>query len=846
MFKKLISYLILSVALIFTLSCSKNGNRSGNSFSDITKGLERQNGFFDLYIDKSGGKIYARLPKPDEDGLSLRMIHANSLNAGLGSNPVGLDRGLTTGGQILAMRVIGGNVVAEAENWSYRASAEDPFEKQSVRDSFAKSYLWSGPIKARSGRGHILVDISSFLTLDLMNIRAALKQANQGKFEIAKERTFPQTSSALVFSDNVEIDAAITLTSDDPGNEVRSTASDGRSVTLSLHHSFVRLPDDGYKPRLYDPRTAAIPVPFYDFSTNLDEPVLRHYARRFRLEREAENVATGPVKKPIIFYVDRGAPEPVRSALIDGANWWAQAFAEAGFEDAFRVKILPEDAHPLDIRYNVIQWTHRQTRGWSYGGGISDPRTGEMLKAHVILGSQRVRQDRMIFEGLAGATATGSGSADDPVQIALSRIRQLSAHEVGHTLGFAHNFAASTIDKASVMDYPAPDIGISEDGGLDFSNAYATGIGTWDKFTVRWLYTQFARDTEEQESLNNIVNRGYQQGLRFVSDRHARSRATSHPHGSLWDNGKDPIDALEKVMKVRKIALRNFDLSVIADGTPRTRLQEVLVPVYLYHRYQVNAAAKLVGGYHFNYAVAGDGLSFSSPVPENQQLAAIETLLKTLEPSELDLPERILVRLSPPSDGFSSVGHRREIFGSHLGEVFDPLNASDAAVSITLGALLEPARLARMIESNRRDAKYPGIDILLAALNYQVFDKEFDKKYAAITRRTQTRFVSTLMTVAQNKNASPVVRTEIDGYLQSLQGTLSDGLSSDNNDPQSNHYSWLLSIISSHLNRDDIAASLVTGATKIPQGSPIGSGSPGNYFIDNAILETCWHCDSRL
>lgn len=839
---KIISVIVITTLVVMTSACSPGKKDNKNSFSGLTRGLDRVEGFFDIYIDRKSGKIYARLPKPDETGLSVRMIHANSINAGLGSNPVGLDRGLTTSGQILAFRAVGGKAIAEVENWKYRASADDIFEKQSVQNSFAKSYLWAGPISARASDGDLLVDISEFLTLDLMDIRGRLKNTGQGNFALNSDLSLPDVGSALAFPDNIELDGSLTFTSDAPGQEVRSTASFGRSFTLSLHHSFVRLPDDGYKPRAFDPRTAAIDVPYYDYSADLAEPIVKKFARRFRLERESETAASGPVKKPIIFYVDRGAPEPVRSALIDGASWWADAFADAGFEDAYRVEVLPEDAHPLDIRYNVIQWTHRQTRGWSYGGGIYDPRTGEMLKAHVILGSQRVRQDRMIFEGLAGVAATGSGRTDDPLQIALARIRQLSAHEVGHTLGFAHNFAASTIDRASVMDYPAPDVQALEGGRLDFSQAYDSGIGEWDKFTTRWLYTQFAPEVDEKEALNNIVERGYEQGLRFVSDAHARSLGAAHPEGSLWDNGADPVEALDKTMRVRQIALRNFDLSVIQLDTPRARLRDVLVPVYLYHRYQVEAAAKLIGGYRYNYSVNGDGLSFSTPVTPERQRGAIEGLLKTLDPEALDLPERILVRLSPPVGGFNSDGSNRETFSGDLREVFDPLEAADASTKITLNAILQPQRLARLIETNRRSTQSPGYEELLAALNFQIFDKELDAKYDAISRRIQTRFVSSLLQLARGTNLSPEVRAETDAYLLVLQTNLSSNLSSDNRDPDSNHRAWLLTLISSHLNRDNLEVPVLDKQVTIPPGSPIGTAP----FLEPDFLEDCWHCESRL
>jgi len=451
------------------------------------------------------GSFTITLPKADADGVSLRLIHSAGLTAGLGSNPVGLDRGYADSGRVIAFRRVGGKVVIEQENWAYRASADNSLERESVRQSFARSFLWAGEIADQNAGGAYTVDISSFLKSDILNLVGMLDGAGQGAYSIDGERSFVEAGSLLAFPDNVEIDAFVTLSAEKAGGEVAATSADGRSFTLSVHHSFVRLPDDGYRPRIFDPRAAAIDVPFYDFSAPLDAALVKKYALRFRLERRDPNARSGPVKKPIVFYVDPGAPEPVRKALIDGASWWADAFRAAGFENAYRVELLPEGAHPRDVRYNIIQWVHRQTRGWSYGGSLFDPRTGEILKANVVLGSQRVRQDRMIFEGLAGAAKSGTGAADDPVELSLARIRQLSAHEVGHTLGFAHNFAASANDRASVMDYPAPLVRPTTDGGLDFGGAYDSGIGEWDLVAAAWLYSQFKSGTNEAAALDRIL-----------------------------------------------------------------------------------------------------------------------------------------------------------------------------------------------------------------------------------------------------------------------------------------------------------------------------------------------------
>jgi len=807
--------------------------------------------FMEFEVDEEKGRLLLRLPEPREGSdVLLRVIHAGGLTSGLGSNPVGLDRGLFEGGRIIAFRRIGPKLVIEQENWRYRATTDNPLEAQAVADSFARSFLWAGEIEEAEDGGEI-ADLSSFLVADTLDLVGALKNAKQGAFAVAEDRSFVDYSSVHAFPNNVEIDAHITLTSDEPGDEVWATAAEARAFTLKLHHSFVRLPDDGFQTRQFDPRAGAIDVPFYDFGVALDEPVLQRYARRFRLERQDPNAASGPVKKPIIFYVDPGAPEPVRSALVDGATWWADAFAAAGFEDAYRVELLPEDAHPFDVRYNVIQWSHRQTRGWSYGGGVFDPRTGEMIKAHVVLGSQRVRQDRMIFEGLAGAGKTGSGASDDPVQIALARIRQLSAHEVGHTLGFAHNFAASITDRASVMDYPAPYVRATPEGALDFSQSYGVGVGDWDKFAARWLYAQFREGTDESAALEKIIREGYAAGLKFVDDGGARDIASAHPDGSLWDNGSDPVAALGETMRVREIALSKFGLASVKRGQPVSGLSAAIVPIYLYHRYQAQAAAKLVGGYRFDYALKGDGRAGGVPVAVERQRAALAALIETLDPAALDLRDTVLNLLTPSLASFAVSDSGREVFASDTGAVFDLLGAADSAASITLGALLHPVRLARIVEIRRRNPSALAMQDILSAIETEIFAARQSTRQAAIARRVQTRFVSILINSAAGAGASgeaqaasllvaasggdtasPAVQWRIDAYLRALRNRLAPGLLEGQTDDRA-HGEWLIARINAHLNRPAPARIPSAGKPTVPPGSPIGSG----------IMETCWHCD---
>ena len=809
------------------------GAAKANTLAEQVEGLEARPGFLDLYVNKDAAKVLAALPAPGEDGVSVRFIYSTGLTAGLGSNPVGLDRGNASSGEIVRFRKIGGKVIAEQENWRYRATSGRAAEEKSVQQSFATSFLWSTDVLAAGPDGRVLLDLTGFLTRDAFDLAGSLKFGKDaGDYRLAADRSMPDAASALSFPDNAEIDAFLTFDTSKPNAETNATAADGRSVTLVLHHSFVRLPDEGYQPRAFDQRTANIGMGFYDFSAPLGDPIVTRLSRRFRLEKTDPSAAVSPVKKPIVFYVDNGAPEEIRNALIEGASWWAQGFEAAGFKDAYRVEVLPEDVHPLDVRYNVINWVHRQTRGWSYGGSVSDPRTGEILKANVILGSQRVRQDRMIFEGLAGAAKTGTGAADDPIEVSLARIRQLSAHEVGHTLGFAHNFAASGNDRASVMDYPAPWVKPAAGGGLDFSEAYASGLGAWDVFTVKWLYTEFGGGADDPAALDAMVAGAYGAGLRFISDEHARTKETAHPYASVWDNGADPVAALDEVMAVRKIALDQFGLGALAAGRASSDLNAVIVPVYLYHRYQVEATAKFIGGLDFRYSVNGDGAPPAVPVAAAEQRRALQALLATLEPEALDLPDRVLNLLTPGDVGYAGGGAAAEVFAGRTGPVFDLSGAADIAAGVTLSAVLEPSRAGRVAAYEQRVPGALSLREILDAIDAAVFVPEADARLAPLARVVQARFVSELMALARADGVTADVSAAADAKLGAMQAAMGKTRKGQS-EAERAHLSALRARIGRHLAGEDVPAAKPLPALPVPPGPPIGAMGQ---------TEDCWHC----
>ena len=799
---------LLFVFLAFTLAACGSKSTDSNPLAS----LDHRAGFIDLYVDKNDNKVLVKLPTANEDGTSLRLIHTARLTAGLGSNPVGLDRGWGDSGKIIVFRKMGKKIIIEAENLLYRASPDNPFEERAVRESFAPSFIASADII--SSKDGIVIDLTEFLTSDILNLVQYLKDSDQGTFKIAKDRTLVDTKNVIAFPDNVEMDVFFTLSSSKPGDEVATTAANGRDATLIQHHSFVRLPEDGYTPLKSDPRAGAIEEVHYNYSAALSAPIETRLARRYRLQKNE----AGDTIKPIVIYIDSGAPEPIRGALVDGASWWADAFATAGYPDGYIVKILPEDAHPLDIRYNVVQWVHRQTRGWSYGGGVSDPRTGEMLKGHVNLGSLRVRQDRMIFEGLAGTAKTNTGADDDPVELALDRIRQLAAHEVGHALGFAHNFAASTYGKGSVMDYPAPDVRV-RNGEMDFSRTYGVGVGAWDKFSATWLYKDQS-DADRDALIQDALNRG----LAYVADSDARSASTAHPLGNVWDNGKDPVEALNEVMAVRKLALDNFGLDRIQPGQPKSDLNKVIVPIYLYHRYQTAAAAKVIGGMSFNYGLNGDGQADAQIVPAPRQREALNAVLRTLEPETLDIKDETLALLTPSLVSYSIADSDRELFRRTAYPAFDVTAAADTAADLTFDVLLNKRRAARLIEFNRRDPGQLGFGEVLNTTRRTVMGASTDGRTGEIAEAVQTRFVYALMDLISS-DASSAVKTRAHATL----GDISSNLGSMSGD----HAEWLSDQIKAFKARPIKAVDPVIPAKALPPGGPIGMGQ----------METCWHCD---
>jgi len=724
------------------------------TFENRVTNLQKMDGFFPLYWEAKTGKLLLEIPSFGKDFLFL-----DQLPYGIGSNDLFLDRGQLGNEHVVHFMRSGNKVLLVEPNLNFRSSSSDDSERAAVKQSFAESVLFGFKVEAEQAEpqgGHVLVDATDFFLLDAHRVAERLAQAKQGKYTLDPTRSAILPESTKNFPRNTEVEAILTFTNDAPAEKsyVADVTPDPHALTVREHYSFIELPGPGYTPRTYNPNSGYFQTKYRDYSAPLGAPLDQLFITRHRLQKKDPTAAISDPVEPITYYVDRGAPEPIRSALVEGARWWNQAFEAAGYRNAFRVEVLPEGADPMDIRYNMIQWVHRYTRGWSYGEGVIDPRTGEIIKGQVTLGSLRARQDFMIAQSLVDPYLDGAPlPADNGLQaMVLARVRQLAAHEVGHTLGLAHNFAASSLGQGtSVMDYPHPLITLDSNGKPDLSHAYAVGIGAWDKVAITYGYADKAA-----AGLADVLLQAQKQGLYFITDEDARPLGSAHPHAHLWDNGPDPAAELDRVLTVRAAALRSFGANAIPVGTPMSQLADVLVPLYLMHRYQTEAAAKEIGGLDYRYALRGDGQEVTAIVSAADQRKALSAVLRTLAPETLALPEPLLRLLPPVPPGYPRT---RESFAAFTGLAFDPLAAAESAADLTLTLLFNPERASRLVEYHARDATNPGLDEVLSNVLKATWQAPRASGLAAEAQSAvESATLESLLGLAASNQASPEAR----------------------------------------------------------------------------------------
>ena len=782
------------------------------TIGEKTANMQKFPGFFTYYWDAREGKVWLQIDK-----WNTEFLYVESLPYGVGSNDIGLDRGQPGETQVVHFERSGPRVLLVAENERFRAVTDDPVQQEAVKQAFAQSVLWGFDEAAADGDA-VLVDATNFFLRDAHGIVAKLQATHQGNYRLDATRCAIYLPRTKNFPENSDVEGTLTFTGENPGPWVTEVTPDPASITVHVHYSFVQVPPPGFHMREYDPRCGFFAMQYMDFATPVDQSIDKRFIVHWRLEKKDPSAAISEPVKPLIYYVDRAVPEPLRSALVEGASWWNQAFTAAGYKDAFQVKLLPEGVDPMDVRYNVIEWVPRFTRGWSYGSGIADPRTGEIINGHVNLDALRVRQVFLIAQGLLDPFGKDPAALHKANEMALARIRQLAAHETGHTLGLVHNYAGSIVNRSSVMDYPSPLVTVGANGAPDVSDAYAVGIGSWDKVAIDYGYRQFREGADERKALDKILDDAFSHGQLFLTDQDARPLGSASPIAHLWDVGGNDLDGLKQVMAVRAAALQRFSQNVIPEDAPMATLEDVLVPIYLYHRYQVTAVTKMIGGLNYFFNVRGGVEQGPQIVAGDEQRAAIHAVLDTLQPSILALPQPLLNLIPPrppeypPSD---------ENFTRRTDPAFDALAPAEAAAEIISSLLFEPNRDQRMVEYHARDASYPGfaelVDDILAATWKAAPATGYDGE---IQQTVNAVVLEYLMVLAADEQAASQTRAIASLKLDDLKNWMQTQLQSSPDESRRAEFFYAFHEIEDF--QKNPAAFRLTHPAAPPAGDPIG------------------------
>jgi len=772
----------LALALVAVSTFASAQPPAAQTISAKTASMKHISGYLPLDWDAKAGKLYLEIPNFDSAGKTPDILYTHSLPYGTGSNDLGLDRGQISPGQLVHFERSGPKILLVEPNQRFRSTSTDSNEVLAVRQSFPESVLYGFKVEAEDPSGAVIVDATDFFLRDAHEVAAALTRTQQGAYKVDPTRSTIALDATKAFPKNTEVEAILTFTTDGParGEFVRDVTPDPHALTVREHQSFVELPGPGFTPRRFDPRAGYFPTTYRDYNTPVSETLDQQFIIRHRLLKKDPNCKTNcEAVNPIQYYVDSGAAEPIRSALLEGARWWDQAFQAAGWaKGTFKADILPAGADPMDIRYNMIQWVHRYTRGWSYGAAVVDPRTGEIIKGNVTLGSLRSRQDYLIDQALLSPYLDGKPlpPASDPMlAMVLQRTRQLAAHETGHTLGLSHNFAASSFphtpeESVSVMDYPHPWITLDKNGVPNLSQSYAANIGIWDKVSINYGYREFdkaGKPTEDPAALNAILEASEKTGLIYITDEDSRPFGGAHPHSHLWDNGTDPADELNRILTVRTAALARFGENAIEKGTPMAQLEDTIVPLYLLHRYQAEATIKEIGGLDYRYNLRGDNQPNPEIVSAAEQKKALDAVLKTLSPETLTLPESLLKILPPRPPGLPRT---RESFPSETGLTFDPIATAESAADLTLVVLLDPARASRLVQYHMRVADAPSLRGVLEAISKATAERPEGghTMSSEVERAVEFRGLEAMLSLAVNPQASSQARAIARSHVADL------------------------------------------------------------------------------
>ena len=773
---------------------------SNYSYSQINE----YEGFMNFTYDNDSGKIILEIKKLDDE-----FLYINSLSRGVGNNDLGLDRGQLGNSRVVYFTKRGNKILLIQPNLKYISNSSNSLENKAVSEAFARSVLFGFDIIEKKENNY-KIDLTPFIIQDVHGVSQRLKYSDSGSYILDKSMSAVELDRTKAFPNNIEFDVILTFKGTPSGNLLRSVTPSPTNLTVNQHHSFVKLPDENFEKRKFDPRSGSNPFIVYDYSTPIDKPLEQKFIVKHRLKKKYPDMDMSEPIDPIIYYIDNGTPEPVRSALIEGGNWWNQAFESAGYKDAFRIEVLPDDADPMDVRYNLIQWIHRSTRGWSYGASVIDPRTGEIIKGQVSLGSLRVRQDYMILSGLVDDPNTNDNNKLIK-DISLDRIKQLSAHEIGHTLGFAHNYISSANNRSSVMDYPHPHIKLV-DGEINIKEAYSKNIGDWDKVSVKYAYSDLSNSINEEIELNNIIENAINNGLFFLSDSDSRPTGSANPYSHLWDNGEYPYEELSKLLKIRSIALKNLDLENLNFGEPYDKIEDILVPIYMLHRYQIEATAKAIGGVDYLYYVKNNRDDKIEFVDYNFQIKSLESLINVLKPENLTLPKNLLEILSPRS--FRNP-RSRENFISNTGVTFDYINATSSIVNHTLTFLINSERINRINQQNMFENNLT-LKEYFNSISQSIFRNNKLNAYEnAINRNTSSLYLDHLFLAFNNTKVNDISKSIILAHIKNLKKELISQ-SSDFN-------TFLVEKIDNFFDNPDEYIPIIK--TKIPDGSPIGDFS---------------------